>query len=349
MSERESIGSDSGIEDISEEHSRLYHYTDIGSLENIIKNQTLWAIHYKGLNDSSEVQHMRPIIEEMMLRICNDTMRRNAKNSLLYRRYLDKHGGLAVTSKWQAKNLVRIYYDLTFSAAGSAGEPYAEPYVVSFCSHSDKSTYVQKNGLLSQWRGYGAEGGVAIVFNTERLRRVLGTELQNYDYSAIYLKPVVYHESALQDDEEFKELKEALQQYVKGLDSDDKAMASSGDVFLPFFGCVTRFKHQGFEEESEIRITVSPVPERTQEFATIKSLPAVRLKPTFDRRNRRGVNISRVAINDFPNKGNLPIQQIIVGPQQDQDAVVRRVNKIIGRKKIKVTKSETPYIPMNSS
>ena len=167
MSERQFLWDDLEAKDALKKHPKLYHYTNISGLEGIIKSQTLWATHYRGLNDSSEVQLMRPIIREMMNGICIEALRKLSNKNSIVRREIKKHGGLVAFAKREAKTIIDIYYDLSFGTAGRAGKSYADPFVVCFCSHSDEPEYVKENGLLSQWRGYGAEGGVAIIFDME--------------------------------------------------------------------------------------------------------------------------------------------------------------------------------------
>jgi hypothetical protein len=40
--------------DIWEEHKKLYHYTNWDGLSGILKTKSLWATHYRFVNDSSE-------------------------------------------------------------------------------------------------------------------------------------------------------------------------------------------------------------------------------------------------------------------------------------------------------
>ena len=281
---------------------------------------------------------MRPIIREMMNGICIEALRKLSNKNSIVRREIKKHGGLVAFAKREAKTIIDIYYDLSFGTAGRAGKSYADPFVVCFCSHSDEPEYVKENGLLSQWRGYGAEGGVAIIFDMEQLCQTMLAELKNFKYSAIYLKPVVYHESELPGDDDFEKLEQALRQLFKLVANGENYKEVIFDVFTPFFGLVTRFKHQGFKEECEIRLSMSPVPKFVEDTENSK--------PTFSHGNWLGNQTLRVALNEVPNKKELPIQRIIVGPQHDQSTVMQRVIDIIGKRNITVTKSETPYIPM---
>lgn len=66
------------------------------------------------------------------------------------------------------------------------------PSSSAFCSHTRSSEYTRRNGLLSQWRAYGNQGGLAIVFDTRKLYDVATDELAVFYYNALSLGDVVY-------------------------------------------------------------------------------------------------------------------------------------------------------------
>jgi len=66
-------------------------------------------------------------------------------------------------------------YNATFGAAKD-NPPFAEPYVASFCSVDKRDSYIASHGLLSQWRGYGTQGGYIITFDTAGLIQLLHEE-----------------------------------------------------------------------------------------------------------------------------------------------------------------------------
>ena len=45
-------------------HPKLFHYTSVDAFRNILKTQTLWASHYKTLNDKSELTHFENFISD---------------------------------------------------------------------------------------------------------------------------------------------------------------------------------------------------------------------------------------------------------------------------------------------
>lgn len=71
-------------------------------------------------------------------------------------RVIKEFGGLEAAVRNQTEALVGIIGETTYR--------FNEPHIVSFCSSRDPR--VREHGLLSQWRGYGSDGGCAIVFDS---------------------------------------------------------------------------------------------------------------------------------------------------------------------------------------
>ena len=44
----------------------LYHYTGIHGLKGIVESQTLWATHYKYLNDAEEIRQFRDRLPDIL-------------------------------------------------------------------------------------------------------------------------------------------------------------------------------------------------------------------------------------------------------------------------------------------
>ena len=118
-------------------------------------------------------------------------------------------------------------------------------------------------------------------------------------------------------------------------------------MFQPFFNSVTRFKHQGFKEEREVRLTAAPVPFHVYETAEAQGFGKneQEVKPILVRQ-KRGIETPYIVLNDVPKKKTLPSVKIIVGPQRDQKKRVKEVQQILGRKNIGIVCSETPFIPI---
>jgi hypothetical protein len=81
--------------------------------------------------------------------------------------FIIQHGGHSNVAASDARRLVNILYEKIFENS------LVEPFIASFCSHTTDQSYEQENGLLSQWRGYGNDGGFCIVFDTAALLTLL--------------------------------------------------------------------------------------------------------------------------------------------------------------------------------
>jgi len=150
---------------VSKEFPELFHYTNVSAFKNIYKTRQFWATHYQDLNDNAEFarfslkvrEFIRPIIREIFDR----QMQRNAEFATGVSRY----GGIDVAVDKEAEDLLDMVHSHTF-----AKEMYKETFICSFCAH--RLPYEARHGLLSQWRGYGAYGGVAIVLDTSPSLRI---------------------------------------------------------------------------------------------------------------------------------------------------------------------------------
>ncbi|MCX7110673.1 MAG: hypothetical protein NTX45_11215 [Proteobacteria bacterium] len=129
---------------VSEVHSTLYHYTTLQGLFGIIETKCLWATHYKFLNDYSEIKRFRKNLIEFLYPIVLDHYKKAIPQFPQSEVIISANGGLDAVVKHDTEALVDLSYD-------SLGD---EIYITSFCGeHADD--YINKNGLLSQWRAYG--------------------------------------------------------------------------------------------------------------------------------------------------------------------------------------------------
>jgi len=120
---------------------RVMHYTDFSTFEKIIRSKSLRFTHYKSLNDDKELEYLNSII-------------RKYKWDLIVIAYKAKKEELP--SKECREEIIKSI----------SGRDYPA-YCASFCGEKDE--FYLQNGRLSQWRGYGKEEPIAIIFDTEEL------------------------------------------------------------------------------------------------------------------------------------------------------------------------------------
>lgn len=326
--------------EVHEVHKHLYHYTNFDGLRGILESQTLWATHFKGLNDSSEILLLRPRLEDLLFENIREIIREDMKRGYSRRKFWEKHGGITSVSRRGAQKLTDDIYKITFLGAHDT-VPIATPYILSFCKHTGHNDYTKNNGLLSQWRAYGENGGYALVFDTKRLSECLNVEGKYYNYVGGNFGDVVYDDESDKFLTEFADLIISLKEWTPIFTSGNEDPPTE-DVLKFLLSAASRFKHRGFKEESEVRFSVSPTSEA---FArTLKEKVPLKLKP-IQYREKDGRQVRYIALNDVPKKKPLPIIRIIIGPQRDQKQRAKDVKKIIGKKNIQIICSETPYIP----
>jgi len=127
----------------------------------------------------------------------------------------------------------------------------SEPYITSFCTADNYE--IQQHGLLSQWRGYGQDGGYAIVLDTSRLVSLLKQEYSKWGY-ALTGADVVY--SSDPDERFHKELGDDINNISSSISEFLKTNSVQylDSIYDPFVRCACRYKHWGFHEEKEVRI-----------------------------------------------------------------------------------------------
>ncbi|MFZ3017790.1 MAG: DUF2971 domain-containing protein [Gallionella sp.] len=314
--------------EVSKLHGELFHYTSMDAFESIYKSQTFWATHYTNLNDSSEFQIFRRKLEEFI--------RPDIRRILVERGY----GADDIDSK--VEQVVAIHLDdLHHRTFGECG--LQEVFISSFCTH-EKESVAARHGLLSQWRGYGAGGGVAIVLDTRGIEEQMAHEQYIFDHSESYMGNVLYDDNDTQIREDrhlvFKHLPQLIRSfYPEFAKESDLSLDTWGLVLSQFIYGTTLVKHHGFCEEQEVRIVVSPRPTNPKSIFYV----AADIKPSKeilyrmkDDREVRYIKLFGIA--------PLPIRRVIIGPSRFQNLNHQKITEQVKGTGIEVVKSEIPFI-----
>jgi len=316
-------------------------------LEGILRSQSFRAFHYQSLNDLTEVEHMRDRLNRKAFSIVNHRLREWRKESNANSVTVKKAGGLHQASQEYANNMVDSFYRAAISPEDGR-EPFSEPYIVSFCAHTDDDEYVQENGLLSMWRGYGPDGGFALEIDTkEYWKWIEAGEEVTFDYGQLGLGQVIYDNAT--EDEVFTEFEGIVEAFSKFIEDELAGKTSiAGDIYTPFISAVTRYKHQGFAEESEVRLVAAPLSQRILDAALEKvpdqvtKLKQVEYLKTVDPQR------PFLTIRGDPNIP-MPVKRIIIGPHHDQNEQEQKVRDLLSELEMRavVRKSTTPYVVKN--
>ena len=225
-----------------------------------------------------------------------------------------------------------------------------ERFVVSFTTHDQHPVlddYHRKHGMLSQWRGYGTDEGVAIVFDGRGIQELRQTECESFHYWQSSLWDVTYDLNDVGMEDHFPKLFRLLRDFVHTWifqNHDRQGLESLLDsVYGELLLAGTRFKHIAFHEEQECRIVMGVILESC--LAEFDRAGETDVKSIKQIHHRMGSCGSIPYIRLFEDSGlKLPINRIIVGPSRNQDAHFETVQQLVRNREIIVQRSDTPFI-----
>ena len=332
---------------VSKRHKKLFHYTSISALKGILETNSLRATKTTHLNDQSEMELIWPSMEEQVIEQYEAEILDFLQRYPDLKRMIAKKGGVTHVAKEDGS---RIVGEMHLKLVGDDETASIAPkYVVSFATHSGTSLsddYHRAHGMLSQWRAYGGDQPVAIVFDTAGIDALLRAENGRFFYWPLLIGDAIYLEKDL-----------SLKDWFPGLFSSLRACARNfiepkdGDILQDLLAkayeatsqVCALLKHFGFHEEHECRIVAGAMTEPLRKLLAADGTENLQTaKEVHHRRGRSGL-IPYVALFDDLGQ-DLPIKRIIVGPSRNQDAHFEEVRKLVNRRGIQVHKSETPYV-----
>jgi hypothetical protein len=329
--------------DIWDAYPELIHYTGPNGLDGILRTQTLWATHAAFLNDATELGLFRKRLPEFLHADVENALLALSAASDSYRLAFVQEGGTSVVATRISGEWAQLMHDTLIGTDGEA--PNIEFYIASFCTAPSDQKQVSAHGLLSQWRGYGREGGYALVFDTGGFNDLLLEETRRWQCQITFGD--VAYENDSQDvvitkmGDDLESIARAIGEWVKN------PSKAPENTFRPFISCAARYKHWGFYEEHEIRIIVSVSGERISKATSPVELE--KLEKPRHHVQRHGVEVPCLHLFERTIDGakrSLPISRIIVGPHRDQERRHLGVKSLLAELglTIPVTKSAIPYV-----
>ena len=322
---------------VVEAYPELWHYTTAGGLHGILTSQQLWATDISYLNDAEE---FTGFFDRKLLRLVEGGVQRgiaSAGKTVEGLRNINAVGGPEVIARDLPSKLCNTIREVTLRY---------QVYVASFCSPSGIDG---NDGLLSQWRGYGLDGGYAIVFDTAGLNELWLNEEQRFFYSFGHWGDVDY----FVDDpngvayEEALEWEETVRGAIANFITEQNVHLLADKLFEPILCLATRHKHRGFREESEVRISV---------VTSMNGTPPDEARAAGDNRPRKpayftsrsGILVPHIALfeRSAVEKAKLPIKKIIVGPHAEKLKRQKAIEKLLEQLEIaaEVVTSDIPYL-----
>lgn len=323
---------------VSQQYPELLHYTTLQGLRGILSSGCLWATDAACLNDSSEITHF---FDERLRKLILEDARKRAIELAGVPQYLAR-----MISDGGIDKVVDIEADVWHSTLRRVTLAMNRPFVLSFSGPSD--IRVQHSGLLSQWRGYGGDGGYALVLETEKLEAMLATEAKAHHHMHVQMGDVYYHgidpqvQPATPDVAEYEAIvHQGVSRLMRG---------GTAEETERFYEAVTAlsclYKHWGFWEEREVRVVVVPASDEVANASEPNAPPRKEVKSFF----RGEKDIPYVEL--FSQAGStgaqakLPVKRVIVGPHKNRERHAESVRELLESKgyTANVFQSEIPYI-----
>ena len=306
-------------------YPELFHYTNLHGLNGILKSACLRATHFTYLNDTTELQQLRkPFSERLAQRIPSFLK----EKKLLIK--AESEQGVQNLFKAEAERWERIIHGAFFMNL--------EPFIASFCFVGEKvrnKNFITQNGLLSQWKSYGMNG-VAIVFDSAKISELIEVDRQNFVHAGYDFLPVLYNGQTDSDFEsELKKLFDVILENIEHEISDKKLPDDQTKSYLPFVHCLSRLKHEAFEEENEARVVfIRPKDKDVPKNKRQKNVT----DGTFFKKKRHIELFSR-----SPALFRSSINRIIIGPGKHADSLCSKLQRKY--KNYRFVKADIPYIP----
>lgn len=183
-------------------------------------------------------------------------------------------------------------------------------YSTSFC-YTEPEDHV--NGLLSQWRGYGRDGGYAIVFDTAALDILLREDASKYRGDFCQWGDVEYFDESFGGNRHFEteQWEKSIQKTVLKMLQRANPEPFIEELFPPIVSLALHHKHYGFREEAEVRIVTMPA----QEALLDSTSPRLSREIKFHLKN--GTLVPYLEL--FKGTASkFPIVEIVVGPHPDK-------------------------------
>lgn len=320
---------------VSELYPELMHYTTIDGLKGIVSSGCIWATDANSLNDATEISHffearLGRIIEPEVRRFSYDLGQSADKLARII-----ANGGFEELIALETDSKRRSIRDVTLD--------FNRPFVTSFCGPLDER--VRKNGLLSQWRGYGRDGGCALILDTAGMERALMSEESTYAYTHVQLADVYYDginpdlQPATPDFRDYEEVvRQGIGRLLRG-----GAVEETPRLYEAVTSLSCLCKHWGFWEEREVR-AVAVLAREGQEMKY--EFPRAS-KPIISHQNGGAEYIELFADKSCSHRvSRIPLKGVIVGPHRDRVQRSKELRQFLldHGYAIEVTESEIPYL-----
>ena len=308
----------------------LFHYTSADGLIGILQNKEIWSTAYYCLNDESELAAGKGILTPIFSLATHEMIQDDDPLVQLF-------GSRGIDIREYARDFEQKIIGHTFHKLCA--------YITCFCKPAGEEDF--KHGLLSQWKGYGVDGGYALQFSRKKLQAAVGDA--NKAQSLIYqLQDVHYAKEnplkseVLRHSDSFRQAYKAFLEELGDIEKTARTRSMSSPVASlvgesesldSLLDYLIHTKNQHYGEERECRLSL--VDAVSSEVADL---------PThYFNRGGLIVPYKKTSRKTFPLIGC--IEWIIIGPNPRMGTRFRSVTQMVRRAglPIEVRPSHIPF------
>ena len=300
----------------------FFHYTTVDGLLGIVKDNSIRATDLRFLNDSCEGAIY---VSALKNRLMSGAIAAYSKNA-------DINWTIVPPAQKSPEKAASAHVPALVESMVQGIHAQYPRFSVSLVAHEKEFTV--KNGLLSQWRGYGADGGICLVLARGKIHEAAEAE-NEFGRGECIVKDVEYvadFESAKVEfgDINWDEIAADIPILIIGtLEQQVAAIKKHEVTFKAFIESAPFFKHHAFEEEKEVRILFAAKSQETIDYYASINETELQAAKLIEFRSRAGVMVPYV--NIFEGRIRDAIQHIIIGPSPNATRNKMAVQGLIDR------------------
>ena len=289
----------------------LFHYTTARGLLGIMTTGQLWSTAYYCANDETELAAGKGVLTPLFRKHTHEL--------------IDKRDSRVMT--FAGRGVDPLEYGENFEQqVTSTALSLLSAYITCFCKTTGDEDF--RHGLLSQWRGYGVDGGYALQFSRKKLLAAIDAANQadslNYDLLDVHydLDNPLKAEVLRHSDSYIQAYSAHLDELAQPLDFSRTTMRSPiaglpGGPLEALLNYLAHTKNTHFREERECRLSlVQPGSPETTACLPVSYYDRGGLTIPFTQTPKTGFNVLRC------------IDWIIVGPAPRLHARFKAVTQL---------------------
>ena len=227
----------------------LFHYTDAQGLLGILTRGEIWSTAYYCANDETELSAGSGVLWPVISTLTQQLVASGDKR-------IQAFSARGVNPYEYAKSFEKHISSMVLHTLCA--------YITCFCTAGTKEEFT--HGLLSQWRGYGSDGGYALQFSKAKLQEEIDrtNDANGTDY---YLADVDYEKGNVKQQEVLKYESAFRSAYEDFLDLMAEPFGQNAAEYKPLSSLVDGplsalldyliyTKNEHFREERECRLSV---------------------------------------------------------------------------------------------